>query len=202
MLHFDGPRYNFPAINHTHADARAGWPSIVAVPFDCRPRKLQYCVTSERMNVTTHRPPRQRRAAYMHLPELTGTYRTHRNGHSYEHARHLKCNLESANATEVWGCIRVECQHMAYSTIINSRLALAVVFLIAADASPLQINLQYNARNSAAIKLVTKVSQWRKIGWPRRRRKGQGVLNLHITSFAGKVPCVVLSLLSSFGSKI
>ncbi|GBP92473.1 hypothetical protein EVAR_64726_1 [Eumeta japonica] len=46
------------------------------------------------------------------------------------------------------------------------------------------IKAQYTARNSAAVKLVTKASQWRKISAWGRRRKGRGVLNLHITSFA------------------
>ncbi|GBP80166.1 hypothetical protein EVAR_97360_1 [Eumeta japonica] len=43
--------------------------------------------------------------------------------------------------------------------------------------------LQYNAQNSAAVKIVTKASQWRKIGRGGRRRKSRGVLNLRITSF-------------------
>ncbi|GBP27287.1 hypothetical protein EVAR_77301_1 [Eumeta japonica] len=38
---------------------------------------------------------------------------------------------------------------------------------------------------TAAAKLVTKASQWHKIGRRRRRRKGRGTLNLRITSFAG-----------------
>ncbi|GBP49761.1 hypothetical protein EVAR_81380_1 [Eumeta japonica] len=42
---------------------------------------------------------------------------------------------------------------------------------------------QYNARNFAAVKLVTKASQWREIGT--RRRRGRGVIQLRITSFAG-----------------
>ncbi|GBP19749.1 hypothetical protein EVAR_8909_1 [Eumeta japonica] len=33
---------------------------------------------------------------------------------------------------------------------------------------------QYNARNFAAVKFVTKASQWRKIGTRRRRNKGRG----------------------------
>ncbi|GBP47928.1 Chaoptin [Eumeta japonica] len=44
---------------------------------------------------------------------------------------------------------------------------------------------QYKARKSAAEKLVTKESQWCKIGMLGQRRKGQRVLNLRITSFAG-----------------
>ncbi|GBP23689.1 Band 4.1-like protein 3 [Eumeta japonica] len=42
-----------------------------------------------------------------------------------------------------------------------------------------------NARNSAAVKLVTKVSQWRKFGTRERRRKGRGMSNLRITLIAG-----------------
>ncbi|GBP43034.1 Protein mini spindles [Eumeta japonica] len=42
----------------------------------------------------------------------------------------------------------------------------------------LQYYLQYNARNSVAVKLVTKASQWRKIATQGRRRKGRGALNL------------------------
>ncbi|GBP35759.1 hypothetical protein EVAR_82694_1 [Eumeta japonica] len=45
--------------------------------------------------------------------------------------------------------------------------------------------IQYNARNSVAVKLATKMLQWRKIGTRGRRRKGRGVSNLRITLFAG-----------------
>ncbi|GBP77159.1 hypothetical protein EVAR_38738_1 [Eumeta japonica] len=61
--------------------------------------------------------------------------------------------------------------------------------------------VQYNARNSTAVKLVTKASQWRKIVKRDRRRKGQGALNLRIASFlsnqSGRVSCIVLYVLNS-----
>ncbi|GBP78669.1 Histone-lysine N-methyltransferase SETMAR [Eumeta japonica] len=41
-----------------------------------------------------------------------------------------------------------------------------------------------NAQNYAAVQLVTKASQWRKIGTRGKRRKIRRVLNLRITSFA------------------
>ncbi|GBP44338.1 hypothetical protein EVAR_31231_1 [Eumeta japonica] len=41
---------------------------------------------------------------------------------------------------------------------------------------------KHNARNSAAVKLVTKASQWRKLGARGRRRKGRGALNLRQVS--------------------
>ncbi|GBP63581.1 Leucine-rich repeat flightless-interacting protein 2 [Eumeta japonica] len=44
--------------------------------------------------------------------------------------------------------------------------------------------LAYNARNSAAAKLVTKALQWRKKGKRGGRRWGRGALNLRIASFA------------------
>ncbi|GBP69918.1 hypothetical protein EVAR_83236_1 [Eumeta japonica] len=44
--------------------------------------------------------------------------------------------------------------------------------------------VQYNARNSAAMKLVTTASQWRKIGTRRRRRTRRGALTLRIASFS------------------
>ncbi|GBP62646.1 hypothetical protein EVAR_51892_1 [Eumeta japonica] len=43
--------------------------------------------------------------------------------------------------------------------------------------------IQYNARNSTAVKLVMRASQWRKIGTC-RRRKGRRALNLRIASFS------------------
>ncbi|GBP47384.1 hypothetical protein EVAR_38986_1 [Eumeta japonica] len=43
-------------------------------------------------------------------------------------------------------------------------------------------NLQYNARNFAAVNFVTKALQWRKIGTRRRRRKGWGAWS--VISFA------------------
>ncbi|GBP39258.1 hypothetical protein EVAR_22664_1 [Eumeta japonica] len=42
-----------------------------------------------------------------------------------------------------------------------------------------------NARNYAAVKLVTKASQWRNTGTRRRRRKARGGLYLRIASSAG-----------------
>ncbi|GBP84099.1 hypothetical protein EVAR_63237_1 [Eumeta japonica] len=44
---------------------------------------------------------------------------------------------------------------------------------------------QYNAQNSAAVKLVRKASQCRNIGTQGRRRNGRGALNLRIASSAG-----------------
>ncbi|GBP29823.1 hypothetical protein EVAR_94663_1 [Eumeta japonica] len=46
-------------------------------------------------------------------------------------------------------------------------------------------NDQYDARNSAAVKFVTIASQWRKTRKREERRKGRGVLCLHIASLAG-----------------
>ncbi|GBP23702.1 Protein CBFA2T2 [Eumeta japonica] len=46
-------------------------------------------------------------------------------------------------------------------------------------------SVQYNARNSAAVKLVTKASRWRKIGTRGRGREGRGPFYLRIASFAG-----------------
>ncbi|GBP95928.1 hypothetical protein EVAR_67416_1 [Eumeta japonica] len=40
-------------------------------------------------------------------------------------------------------------------------------------------------RNSAAVKLVTNASQWRKIETRRRTKKGRGALYLRIASFPG-----------------
>ncbi|GBP63923.1 hypothetical protein EVAR_40174_1 [Eumeta japonica] len=45
--------------------------------------------------------------------------------------------------------------------------------------------IQYNARNCAAVKLVTKASQCRKTSKLGKRRKGRGVLDPRITSYAG-----------------
>ncbi|GBP56050.1 hypothetical protein EVAR_43812_1 [Eumeta japonica] len=45
--------------------------------------------------------------------------------------------------------------------------------------------VQYNTLKSAAVKLDTKASQWRKVCTRRRRKKGRGELNPRITSFAG-----------------
>ncbi|GBP20867.1 Plectin [Eumeta japonica] len=56
-----------------------------------------------------------------------------------------------------------------------------------AAASPGDIVTLYNARNSAAVELVTKASQWRKIDMRGRKEKGRGVLNLRITRFVGKL---------------
>ncbi|GBP30702.1 Tektin-5 [Eumeta japonica] len=47
------------------------------------------------------------------------------------------------------------------------------------------IGLQYNARDSAAMKLVMKTSQWCKMCTRGRRMKGRGALNLCIAPFAG-----------------
>ncbi|GBP90085.1 hypothetical protein EVAR_50078_1 [Eumeta japonica] len=57
--------------------------------------------------------------------------------------------------------------------------------LVTTTADRPQLKVQYNARNSAAVKLVTKTSQWRKTGKRGRRRKNRGALNLRIESFAG-----------------
>ncbi|GBP15707.1 hypothetical protein EVAR_93902_1 [Eumeta japonica] len=71
------------------------------------------------------------------------------------------------------------------------------------DSALCKLRVQYNARNSAVVKLVTKASQWRKIGTRGRRSKGRGALNLRITSFAGNaerqsfVPCPVFTYASS-----
>ncbi|GBP00240.1 hypothetical protein EVAR_859_1 [Eumeta japonica] len=43
---------------------------------------------------------------------------------------------------------------------------------------------EYKARKSAAVKSATKAPQWYKIYTQGRRRKGRGVLNLRIKSFA------------------
>ncbi|GBP31940.1 hypothetical protein EVAR_18479_1 [Eumeta japonica] len=43
----------------------------------------------------------------------------------------------------------------------------------------------YKVRNSAAVKLATKASQWRKIGTRKGRKKGRGALYLRIASFTG-----------------
>ncbi|GBP29336.1 hypothetical protein EVAR_22708_1 [Eumeta japonica] len=59
---------------------------------------------------------------------------------------------------------------------------------------------KYKARNSAAVKIVMKASQWCKIGTRGRRRKGKGALNLrfafHHTQAiqSGRVSCVVLTV--------
>ncbi|GBP26699.1 hypothetical protein EVAR_23470_1 [Eumeta japonica] len=45
--------------------------------------------------------------------------------------------------------------------------------------------VQRNSRNSTSVKLVTKASQWRKIGIRGRRRKGRGALSLRTRSLAG-----------------
>ncbi|GBP28393.1 hypothetical protein EVAR_102966_1 [Eumeta japonica] len=50
----------------------------------------------------------------------------------------------------------------------------------------LRLTLEYKARNSATVKLVTKPSQWFKIGM-RGRRKGRGASNLRNGSFAGNL---------------
>ncbi|GBP76592.1 hypothetical protein EVAR_58108_1 [Eumeta japonica] len=47
------------------------------------------------------------------------------------------------------------------------------------------LRVQYNARNSAAVKLATEASQGRKNGTREKRRKRRGALNLRITSIAG-----------------
>ncbi|GBP22079.1 hypothetical protein EVAR_94118_1 [Eumeta japonica] len=49
---------------------------------------------------------------------------------------------------------------------------------------PRSVVASYNARDSAAVKLVTKASQYREIDKRRRRRKGRVELNLRIISFA------------------
>ncbi|GBP28779.1 hypothetical protein EVAR_19821_1 [Eumeta japonica] len=51
--------------------------------------------------------------------------------------------------------------------------------------SQMDSSQEYNARYSAAVKLVTIASQCRKIGTRVRKRKGGGALNLRIASFAG-----------------
>ncbi|GBP64450.1 hypothetical protein EVAR_19902_1 [Eumeta japonica] len=43
----------------------------------------------------------------------------------------------------------------------------------------------YKARNFTAVKLVTKASRWRKLGMRGRKKKGRGVPNPRIASFAG-----------------
>ncbi|GBP82641.1 hypothetical protein EVAR_48522_1 [Eumeta japonica] len=45
----------------------------------------------------------------------------------------------------------------------------------------------YDARNSAAVKSVTKASQWRKLGMQGRRRESRAALYLLIVSFAGNL---------------
>ncbi|GBP94518.1 hypothetical protein EVAR_6194_1 [Eumeta japonica] len=66
-----------------------------------------------------------------------------------------------------------------------------------------QVAIQYNARNSAAVELITNASQLRKIGARERRRKGRGALNLLIASLAGNserqsfVRCTVYARLPS-----
>ncbi|GBP27662.1 hypothetical protein EVAR_12706_1 [Eumeta japonica] len=52
-------------------------------------------------------------------------------------------------------------------------------------ARRLIVRLQYDARNPAAVKLVTIASQWRKMGMRATRIKGRGESNSRITSFAG-----------------
>ncbi|GBP04190.1 hypothetical protein EVAR_6448_1 [Eumeta japonica] len=62
--------------------------------------------------------------------------------------------------------------------------------------------VQYKVQNSAAVKLVTKASQWRELETRGRRTKGRGALHLRIASFAGNskrqnfVRCIVSSPLS------
>ncbi|GBP06229.1 hypothetical protein EVAR_3581_1 [Eumeta japonica] len=58
------------------------------------------------------------------------------------------------------------------------------LFSGATDRSVKRSPLYSTTHETAAVKIVTKASQWRKIG-PRERRKGRGVSNLRITSFAG-----------------
>ncbi|GBP88066.1 hypothetical protein EVAR_64870_1 [Eumeta japonica] len=66
-------------------------------------------------------------------------------------------------------------------------------------------HVQYNARNSAAVKLVTKASQWHKIGRRGRRRMDRGALHLRIASFAGnaepRVSWIVLDTVESDNGK-
>ncbi|GBP73918.1 hypothetical protein EVAR_103144_1 [Eumeta japonica] len=57
----------------------------------------------------------------------------------------------------------VLCQYPMGSQIVSHAL-------YSLDLTP----VKYNARNSAAVKLVTKTSQWRKIGTRGRRRNGWG----------------------------
>ncbi|GBP59237.1 hypothetical protein EVAR_97739_1 [Eumeta japonica] len=58
-----------------------------------------------------------------------------------------------------------------------------------ASANPVRFNALLDSDSTAyeiaAVKIVTKASQWREIGTC-GIRKGRGVLNLRITSFAGK----------------
>ncbi|GBP13362.1 hypothetical protein EVAR_8273_1 [Eumeta japonica] len=49
-----------------------------------------------------------------------------------------------------------------------------------------RIIIRHSVRNSAAVKLVTKSSQWHKIDTRGTRRKGREALNLRIASFAGE----------------
>ncbi|GBP30471.1 Sodium-coupled monocarboxylate transporter 1 [Eumeta japonica] len=63
-----------------------------------------------------------------------------------------------------------------------------------------EITIQYNTRNSAAVKLITKATRWLKLGTRGRRKKGRGASNLRITSFAGNserqkfMYCSILSI--------
>ncbi|GBP36977.1 hypothetical protein EVAR_96970_1 [Eumeta japonica] len=53
------------------------------------------------------------------------------------------------------------------------------------QAAECRRGVQYNARKSVAVKLVTKALQWRKIQTPGRRSKSRRALNLRVASFAG-----------------
>ncbi|GBP83860.1 hypothetical protein EVAR_64125_1 [Eumeta japonica] len=56
---------------------------------------------------------------------------------------------------------------------------------LSASSWCMPVTIQNNARKCATVTLFTKVSQRRKIGTRGRRRKGRGLLNLRIRSFAG-----------------
>ncbi|GBP15762.1 hypothetical protein EVAR_93944_1 [Eumeta japonica] len=65
------------------------------------------------------------------------------------------------------------------------------VWIVRKESGSLELSLtrrntaaKCNAQNSAAVKLIIKASQWRKIGTPGRRRRGRGALYLRIASFA------------------
>ncbi|GBP04868.1 hypothetical protein EVAR_3766_1 [Eumeta japonica] len=83
-----------------------------------------------------------------------------------------------------WLCREIRDQRRIWSrTGSKSRAALLSELTTRAESKQ---TVQYNVRNFAAVKLVTKASQWRTIGVRERRRKGRGALYLRIASFAGK----------------
>ncbi|GBP55517.1 hypothetical protein EVAR_36240_1 [Eumeta japonica] len=87
----------------------------------------------------------------------------------------VRCRDGRGRVTAAHVCARRKCRQPVFP--------LQRVFYIP-NTTTQQQHVYSTTHETVAVKLVTKASQWRKIGTRRSRRKGRGALNLRIASFA------------------